>query len=65
MAAGLYDSLNSCAANAFLVSNLEPALQRNMTAACYEGGHMMYDEPAIRIQMTKDVTAFIKAATAR
>lgn len=36
-----------------------------MTAACYEGGHMMYDERAIRIQVTKDVAAFIKAATAR
>lgn len=65
MAAGLYDSLNSCAANATLVSNLEPELQRNMTAACYEGGHMMYGEPAIRIQVTKDVAAIIKAATAR
>ena len=36
-----------------------------MTAACYESGHMMYDEPAIRTQMTTDVAAFIKAATAR
>jgi carboxypeptidase C (cathepsin A) len=65
VAAGLYDSLNSCAANAFLVANLEPEIQRNMTAACYEGGHMMYDEPAIRLQMTEDVAAFVKAALAR
>lgn len=36
-----------------------------MTAACYEGGHMMYGEPAIRIQVTKDVAALIKAAAAR
>jgi carboxypeptidase C (cathepsin A) len=65
VAAGLYDSLNSCAANAFLVANLEPEIQRNVTAACYDGGHMMYDEPAIRVQMTKDVAAFVKAATTR
>ena len=65
VAAGLYDSLNSCAANAFLVVNLEPAIQRQVTAACYEGGHMMYDEPAIRVQMTNDIAAFVKAATAR
>jgi hypothetical protein len=26
------------------------------------GGHMMYDEPSIRVQMTKDVAAFVRAS---
>ena len=62
VAAGLYDSLNSCAANAQLVSQLEPPFAANITAKCYDGGHMMYDEPAIRRQVTKDVAAFYRSA---
>ncbi len=60
VAAGLYDSLNSCAANAYLVSKLEPPLAANITATCYDGGHMMYDEPDIRRQVTRDIAAFYK-----
>jgi carboxypeptidase C (cathepsin A) len=63
-AAGLYDSLNSCAANAALVSQLEPAFAPRVVAMCYEGGHMMYDEPAVRRQVTKDVAAFIQQTLA-
>jgi carboxypeptidase C (cathepsin A) len=62
VAAGLYDSLNSCAANSYLVSQLEQPLAANITAKCYEGGHMMYDEPAIRRQVTRDVIEFYKRA---
>ncbi len=29
-----------------------------MTAMCYDGGHMMYDEPAVRRQVTRDVAKF-------
>ena len=66
VAAGLYDSLNSCAANAFLVSQLEQPFASNITAMCYDGGHMMYDEPAVRRQVTKDVAAFYqRTLTAR
>ena len=64
MAAGLYDSLNSCAANAHLVAALEPPFAANITAKCYDGGHMMYDEPEIRRQVTNDVAAFYKRALA-
>ena len=62
VAAGLYDSLNSCAANAHLVSALEADLRSNVTAKCYDGGHMMYDEPTVRIQVTRDVAAFVHSA---
>jgi carboxypeptidase C (cathepsin A) len=60
VAAGLYDSLNSCAVNAALVPALEPALGANITARCYEGGHMMYEEPRVRSEMTRDVAAFLR-----
>jgi carboxypeptidase C (cathepsin A) len=65
VAAGLYDSLNSCAANAYLLSKLEQPLAANITAMCYDGGHMMYDEPDIRRQVTRDVAAFYKQASRR
>jgi carboxypeptidase C (cathepsin A) len=64
VAAGLYDSLNSCAANAYLVSQVEPSLRPNITARCYEGGHTMYEAPAVRLRMTQDVAAFIRDALA-
>ena len=63
-AAGLYDSLNSCAANAALVSQLEAPLSGNITAKCYLGGHMMYDDAAIRRQVTSDITAFYRTTMA-
>ena len=60
VAAGLYDSLNSCAVNDALVPALEPALGANITAKCYEGGHAMYEEPRVRSVMTRDVAAFLR-----
>ena len=63
-AAGLYDSLNSCAANAALVSQLEPPLAAAIVARCYDGGHMMYEEPAIRRQVTRDIAAFYRTTLA-
>lgn len=58
--AGLYDSLNSCAVNNALVPALEPKLGANITAKCYEGGHMMYEEPRVRSEMIRDVAAFLR-----
>jgi carboxypeptidase C (cathepsin A) len=60
VAAGLYDSLNSCAGNAHLVSQLEPELKSNITARCYEGGHMMYESHGPRRQLKRDIGKFIQ-----
>ena len=60
VAAGLYDSLNSCAAECGAGSKLEPPFAANITAMCYDGGHMMYDEPAVRRQVTQDVATFFQ-----
>jgi carboxypeptidase C (cathepsin A) len=59
VAAGLYDSLNSCAANDELKARLDPAFAGNFTMACYLGGHMMYRDEDARHKLAKDLNAFI------
>ena len=60
VAAGLYDSLNSCAGNSYLVSELDPEIRENFTLACYEGGHAMYHDGDVRLQIQHDIAEFIK-----
>ena len=60
VAAGMYDSLNSCPLNAYLIDQLEPEVKRNITAECYEGGHMMYESRGARQQLKRDVSKFIQ-----
>jgi carboxypeptidase C (cathepsin A) len=60
VAAGWYDSLNSCAGNAYVVSRLEPKLRRNITVASYEGGHMMYESQGPRYQLKRDIHKFFR-----
>ncbi|MEZ4416993.1 MAG: peptidase S10 [Gemmatimonadota bacterium] len=65
VAAGLYDSLNSCADNAWIVEHIEPRLRANITTGCYPGGHVMYDGSEARRALAADVATFIAAAAAR
>lgn len=55
VAAGLYDSLNSCAANAEIAGDLESDLKQAYSFVCYEGGHMMYRDELARRQLARDV----------
>ena len=64
VAVGLYDSLNSCAWNDYLAGWLEPAVGGRIVAKCYVGGHMMYEDPDTRYQLTHDVAAFIRSTAA-
>jgi carboxypeptidase C (cathepsin A) len=59
VAAGLYDSLNSCTANDELKARLDPAIAGNFTMGCYLGGHMMYRDADARHKIAKDLDAFI------
>lgn len=59
VAAGLYDSLNSCAANDELKARLDPAIAGNFTMGCYLGGHMMYRDADARHKIAKDLETFI------
>lgn len=60
VAAGFYDSLNSCAANEATVAALPAAVAARFALHCYPGGHMMYDEPAVAIIFGRDIAAFLK-----
>lgn len=64
VAAGLYDSLNSCAANEYLLKNVEPAAAPNYVLKCYPGGHMMYLDPGLRRKLSADIAKFIKSTLA-
>jgi carboxypeptidase C (cathepsin A) len=64
VAAGWYDSLNSCPLNDYVIDQLEPAVKRNLTARCYEGGHMMYESRGARQQLKQDVGRFIQETIA-
>ena len=64
VAVGLYDSVNSCALNSYVVELLEPQEKRNVTAKCYQGGHMMYDSREARLQLKQDVSTFIRETLA-
>lgn len=44
---------------------LEPALEKNITYAYYEAGHMMYVNPEARRKMKADLAAFYRAALTR
>ena len=59
VAAGQYDSLNSCADNDYVVTHVEPQFRANLTARCYPAGHMMYDTRAARAALARDIAAFI------
>ena len=64
VATGLYDSLNSCSGNSYLVSELEPKIRKNFTLVCYKGGHAMYHDGDVRLQMKRDIAGFIKEVIA-
>ncbi|MFL5296633.1 MAG: S10 family serine carboxypeptidase-like protein [Phenylobacterium sp.] len=61
--AGRYDSLNMCEGNLKMTAKLEPSLSRRFEHHCYEGGHMMYRVQASRLQVSRDLAAFIKRAS--
>lgn len=61
VAAGIYDSLNSCSANQNLLERLEPKVAKNFRMQCYPGGHMMYLDADVRKRLSTDITEFIRA----
>jgi len=63
VAAGRYDSLNMCEGNVHMSAKLEPDLSRRFTQACYEGGHMMYRDQPTRLQLSEDLSRFLKDAS--
>lgn len=62
VATGIFDSLNSCAGNAYTLSRLPPDRSRRITFECYEGGHMMYEDKAARFALKRDIARFYRGA---
>jgi len=60
VATGVYDSLNSCSLNAYVLSQLPPERQRRITFGCYEGGHMMYEDREARFRLKRDISRFYR-----
>ncbi|MDX1393994.1 MAG: peptidase S10 [Gemmatimonadota bacterium] len=59
VAAGIFDSLNSCTFNEYLVTRLEPRRAANVTLGCYVGGHMMYEDEETRPILERDAERFL------
>jgi len=55
VAAGLYDSLNSCAGNDELAGQLQEPLASAYAFRCYAGGHMMYRDVEARVALSEDL----------
>lgn len=56
--AGWYDSLNSCAGNAYLVAHLPQAVRPSFAARCYRAGHMIYRDAGPRLQLRETIRRF-------
>ncbi|MFC0202929.1 S10 family serine carboxypeptidase-like protein [Novosphingobium soli] len=59
VAAGRFDSLNSCAANAATVAALPAAVAVRFVLRCYEGGHMMYEDDRETQRFGREFSAFL------
>ncbi len=55
VAAGLFDSLNSCAGNDELTTQLDAKLKQAYVFKCYSGGHMMYRDAEARVSLSADL----------
>jgi len=60
VAAGTYDSLNSCALIAYQAAQLEARLRDRVSLGCYDGGHMIYEDAGPREQLARDLTRFYR-----
>ncbi|MGH8290943.1 MAG: S10 family serine carboxypeptidase-like protein [Steroidobacteraceae bacterium] len=60
VATGSYDPLNMCEGDALMASTLAKGLANRITTGCYEGGHLMYRDERTRVQLSHDVTRFMR-----
>ena len=59
---GLYDG--SCAAREEAIAQTAAPLRARVRASCYPAGHMVYTDKAVRLQLLKDFTAFVRDGAA-
>ncbi|MGD2132115.1 MAG: hypothetical protein PVI23_04935 [Maricaulaceae bacterium] len=57
---GNYDGSGSCAEVEDNVDRLDPGFQGRVRFACYDAGHMVYSDAAVRFQLRDDFAAFVR-----
>jgi hypothetical protein len=60
VAGGMYDDLVSCAVGAEMARRDLPDAADRIRTKCYAGGHMMYEDERIALQLSADVRDFIR-----
>jgi hypothetical protein len=61
VATGRYDPLNMCEGDVIVTAKLAPSMSSRITNHCYEGGHIMYRDEPTRLQMSRDVSEFVRS----
>jgi carboxypeptidase C (cathepsin A) len=59
VATGRYDPLNMCEGDVKVTADLPPGLSRRIQNHCYEGGHIMYEDPQARPGFLADLARFV------
>jgi hypothetical protein len=49
---------------AYTVSHLEPGLAKRVTVGCYGAGHDFYSDKQVRVEVKRDMMAFIHRSLA-
>jgi carboxypeptidase C (cathepsin A) len=62
VATGRFDPLNMCEGDVAATATLAPSLSTRIVNRCYEGGHVMYRDEPVRVQMSHDLAEFIHLA---
>jgi carboxypeptidase C (cathepsin A) len=62
--AGWYDSWNSCVGNDYVAAHLDPSIRGNISARCYESGHVIYRDKGPRAVLRDDMRRFYDATLA-
>ena len=64
VATGRYDPLNMCEGDVKVVAQLPADLSSRIQNRCYEGGHIMYTDAAVRATFLNDLSSFIRDTVA-
>ena len=62
VATGRFDPLNMCEGDVAATATLASSLSTRIINRCYEGGHVMYRDDPVRLQMSHDLAEFIHLA---
>jgi carboxypeptidase C (cathepsin A) len=60
VATGRYDPLNMCEGDVKVVAQLPADLSSRIENQCYQGGHIMYTDAAVRPKFLNDLSRFIR-----